>query len=441
MSGGAGSTEVGARGRQRILLLCAAAVLLFSPTDWLALVGFSSATLMVRLVWVAILVLTAFAQLRADARRTHTLLVFVAVASTLFYSALVQLTGGAASALFSWMLAVPIVVALVLQDNPAAIAGSGIALVVAGLGILVGFGSSSAIFAAQWAGEAVVMTWLALYVSATHRRMRAREESLRLAHDEAAARVRVSESAIAARDEFLAVASHELRTPLTSLLLHIEAIERGVFQKSASGRLPSERQRLDAVARQARRLASLIDGMLDVSRLTSGWLELELTDTDLSALVRDVAQRFAPDAAAAGCAITLRVDRPCVGTWDVARLDQIVTNLVGNALKYGAGAPVEIEAAGDETVVSLTVRDHGIGISKEDQQRIFQRFERAASERQYGGLGIGLWIASELAKALGGQISVASEPGEGAAFTLELPRRAVAATKGRVRRTPARANA
>ena len=108
---------------------------------------------------------------------------------------------------------------------------------------------------------------------------------------------------------------------------------------------------------------------------------------------------------------------------DSTRLDQIVTNLIGNALKYGAGAPVEIAVEGDETVIRLTVRDHGIGISPADQQRIFRRFERAADERQYSGAGLGLWITSELVKALGGRITLHSSPGAGAAFTVVLPRR------------------
>jgi signal transduction histidine kinase len=433
-----GKGEVGtSRARQRILLICAAVVMLFSTTDWLALDRFSGATLVIRLIWAALLVLASYAQVGADAQRTRMLLVGLAITSTLLYATLVQLTGGVSSAWFGWMLAVPMVVALVLQDYPAAIGGSGIVLVAAGLAILIAGGTTAA-FAAHWAGEAVVMTWLALYVSATHRRMRAREEALRKANDEAAARVRVSEAAVTARDEFLAVASHELRTPLTSLLLHIEAIERGVYHNAAPGRLPTEKQRLDAVGRQARRLATLIDGMLDVSRLTTGWLDLQLGDMDLAALARDVAQRFAPDAAAAGCPISLHLDTTLDGFWDAPRLDQIVTNLVGNAIKYGAGAPIEIEGQGEAAIVKLTVRDRGIGIPLADQERIFQRFERATSERQYGGLGIGLWISSELAKVLGGRISVESAPGAGSAFTLELPRRPPAEASG-VRRAPVRA--
>ena len=186
---------------------------------------------------------------------------------------------------------------------------------------------------------------------------------------------------------------------------------------------PTEQKRIAAVARQARRLSGLIDSMLDVSKLTGGHLSLELAEIDVAALVREVVHRFAPDAAAAACPLTLRLDQPVKGVLDATRLDQIVTNLIGNALKYGAGAPVEIAVEGDETVIRLTVRDHGIGISPADQQRIFRRFERAADERQYSGAGLGLWITSELVKALGGRITLHSSPGAGAAFTVVLPRR------------------
>jgi signal transduction histidine kinase len=167
----------------------------------------------------------------------------------------------------------------------------------------------------------------------------------------------------------------------------------------------------------------LIDSMLDVSKLTGGHLSLELAQTDVTALVREVVQRFTPDAAAASCTLTLRLDTPAVGLLDATRLDQIVTNLIANALKYGAGSPVEVAVEADEQVIRLHVRDHGIGISPRDQERIFLRFERAADERQYAGAGLGLWITSELVKALGGRISLHSVPGKGAAFTVVLPRR------------------
>jgi signal transduction histidine kinase len=163
--------------------------------------------------------------------------------------------------------------------------------------------------------------------------------------------------------------------------------------------------------------------MLDVSKLPGGPVSLVVAAVTVTTLGGAGANRFAPDATAAHCTLTLHLDQPALGVLDATRLDQIVTNLIANALKYGAGAPVEISVESDEQVIRLTVRDHGIGISPADQHRIFLRFERAADERQYSGAGLGLWITSELVKALGGRITLHSVPGAGAAFTVVLPRR------------------
>jgi signal transduction histidine kinase len=337
-----------------------------------------------------------------------------------------MLTGGMISPLFHWSLALPIVIAIVLPDLPGAVVGGGFVILVCGA-VIMSLGEASFATVLRWMSQGVVVTSLVFYASATYRRLRMRETRPPDAHDVAAARVRASEAAVAARDEFLAVAAHELRTPLTSMLLHIEAIERTLPAEAESAEAvqvpPTEQKRIAAVARQARRLSGLIDSMLDVSKLTGGHLSLELVEVNVTALVRDVAQRFTPDAAAAHCTLTLRLDQPALGVLDATRLDQIVTNLIANALKYGAGAPVEISVESDDQVIRLTVRDHGIGISPADQHRIFLRFERAADERQYSGAGLGLWITSELVKALGGRITLHSVPGSGAAFTVVLPRR------------------
>jgi signal transduction histidine kinase len=426
------SLSSSSKARARVLLVCAAVILLFAPSDVYALGRFSWIPFMIRLEWAGSIVVTILALRRAEPHGVRIILNALAVLSTALYGALAMLTGGIASPLFHWSLALPIVVALVLPDLPGAIVGCGFTLVLAGTGIL-GMASESFMGVVRWVSQVVVVTSLAYYASATYRRLRTREPRPPDAQEVAAARVHASEAAVAARDQFLAVAAHELRTPLTSMLLHIEAIERTLPPETAPAPAPAptsplhvattDQKRIAAVARQARRLSGLIDSMLDVSKLTGGHLSLELAELDVTALVREISQRFAPDAAAAACALTLHLDRPEKAVLDANRLDQIVTNLIGNALKYGAGAPVDISVEGDEQVIRVTVRDHGIGISPVDQQRIFLRFERAADERQYSGAGLGLWITSELVKALGGRITLHSVPGAGAAFTVVLPRR------------------
>jgi signal transduction histidine kinase len=431
------------RGRERLLFACALAILVLSPADWLSPTGFAWAPFIIRLEWAAALVATALGLRRSDARRTRGLLNLLAVATAALYAALVQQTGGATSPLFQWSIAMPAIVALVVQGHASAVVACGVTLLPCGIAIL-GVHVTTPLALAQWAVQVMAVTAFAYYASATYRRALEGEPARPQpqphqqppvprpsAEDVSAARLRASEAALAARDEFLAVAAHELRTPLTSLLLHIEAIERGVpMPGPASASVAAqwsgpqgEQRRIAAVARQARRLSGLIDGMLDVSRFTGGHLSLELAQVDIAALTREVAQRFAPDAAAVACPLSLRLDAPLIALLDANRMDQIITNLIGNALKYGAGSPIEISGEGDEQVVRLTVRDHGIGISPADQERIFRRFERAADERQYSGAGLGLWITSELVKALGGRITLHSTPGAGAAFTVVLPRR------------------
>src|SRR6185295_5607416 len=167
-------------------------------------------------------------------------------------------------------------------------------------------------------------------------------------------------------------------------------------------------EKLGKVNAQAERLQRLIDDLLDVSRVSSGRLELELEPLDLARLALDVGGRFHDEAARAGCALAVAAPEAVMGVWDRSRVEQIITNLLSNALKYGEGKPVELRVEAGERA-RLTVRDQGIGIPAGDQQRIFGRFERAASTRNFGGLGLGLWIVKEIVAALEGQVSVESE--------------------------------
>lgn len=229
------------------------------------------------------------------------------------------------------------------------------------------------------------------------------------------------QKALQIRDDFLSVASHELKTPLTSLQLQLQILWRSLPETDAQGQPHPARKRIEATRRPAERLHQLVNNLLDVSRIRAGRLALEHETVDFAALLQDVVARAEADAAGAGCKLILYSSPPVIGRWDRLRLEQIVTNLLSNAIKYGASHPVELAVAQDGVIARLTVRDHGIGIAPEHQARIFQRFERAVSERNYGGFGLGLWICKQIVESLGGDIRVESQPGQGATFTVALP--------------------
>ncbi len=231
------------------------------------------------------------------------------------------------------------------------------------------------------------------------------------------------EQALHARDDFLMVASHELRTPLTSLQLTASSVLRQLH-KAAGKPLPPQLldERMSAVKRQLDRLEQLINALLDVSRIGVGRLELQLEDADLVEIARDVLSRVRDEASRQNVTLELQAPASLVGRWDRSRVDQILTNLIANAIKYGQGKPVDVIVTGDDEHAELRVRDRGIGVPREQQERIFGKFERAASQRNYGGLGLGLWITRELVELMHGSVRVESTPGHGATFIVSLPR-------------------
>ncbi len=235
---------------------------------------------------------------------------------------------------------------------------------------------------------------------------------------------REAREAIRARDEFLSIASHELKTPLTTLQLQIQGLARKLKSSGEGVVFRGLAARVSTSERQVERLTGLINNLLDISRITAGRLDLDLEPVDLAAVAREASVRLREDLARAGCVLELRADGACVGQWDRLRLEQVVTNLLSNAAKYGAGRPIEIEVNGGDTIARFSIRDHGIGIPAEHQARIFERFERAVSDRHYGGLGLGLWIVRQIVDALGGTIRVESRAGAGSTFTVLLPRAA-----------------
>jgi signal transduction histidine kinase len=221
------------------------------------------------------------------------------------------------------------------------------------------------------------------------------------------------QDAVRLREDFLATAGHELRTPVTALLLQVQTLL--LDAREGHGAAPARlEERLARTETQVLRLTALIEQLLDVGRLASGRLLFELAPVRLVDVLADVVERF-------HARVEVDADPAIVGRWDRLRLDQVITNLVSNALKYGAGKPVRVRARQDGPLVSLEVEDQGIGIPAEAQGRIFERFERAVAQGHYGGMGLGLWITRQLVEAMGGAIDLSSAPGEGSTFTVRLP--------------------
>ncbi|ATB35070.1 hybrid sensor histidine kinase/response regulator [Cystobacter fuscus] len=226
--------------------------------------------------------------------------------------------------------------------------------------------------------------------------------------------------AVRLRDEFLSVASHELKTPLTPLALRLQLMRQELGKPEVD--VQRLRGHVEAAGAQVRRVTALMDSLLDATRITSGRLTLRREqDVNLAAIVRDVVSSFEHQAARANCPLELEAPARVLGQWDVLRLEQIVTNLLSNALKFGAGGTVRVRVEESEGWARLTVRDEGIGMDESVRTRLFGRFERGVSERHYGGLGLGLFITQQVTEALGGHIHVESTPGSGSSFTVELP--------------------
>jgi signal transduction histidine kinase len=234
-----------------------------------------------------------------------------------------------------------------------------------------------------------------------------------------------AQDALRDREEFLAVASHELRTPIATLELHLSQL---AMDTQAPGRATAKTPaNLALMHRQLRRLTGLVDTVLTVAGVKARHLTPPSgAECDLPTLVRTVVADLTTHATRQP-EITLDLEEPLRGAWDPVRLEQVVSNLVSNALKYGGGSPVEIRLAADGGDVVLTVADHGPGIAATDLARVFERFYRAPAGAHEGGLGLGLAVVRELVETMGGHVSVSSPPGQGASFEVRLPLTPVAA--------------
>ena len=227
--------------------------------------------------------------------------------------------------------------------------------------------------------------------------------------------------AVAARDSFIAVAAHELRNPMTPIIGQVDYLLNSVQSGKAQPYQVEERllriQR--AMAQYVRRATSL----LDVSRINSGKFRLTPAPFDLTDLLRGVVGTYAEAARYAGSPIGITAPESLPGCWDRLAMEQIIDNLVSNAIKYGARRPVEVCAEASGNTVTLRVRDHGPGISTEDRARIFGRFERAVgTSERHSGFGVGLWVVGQLVAVMQGTVTVGDADGGGSVFNVTLPR-------------------
>ena len=251
-----------------------------------------------------------------------------------------------------------------------------------------------------------------------------------------AARFAALQQAVAARDEFIATIAHELRNPLTPLLFQVRlAIDRLEQVTGEASAVSAEwtRGQFRRLEQRLHRVLETLDRLLDVSRLSTGRVDLVSERVALADEVCEVLASFEAELAVARCELTTTVDATVVGWWDRVRIHQICRNLISNAIRFGAGRPIEVGVTKDDEWATLTVRDQGIGIAAGQHDAIFERFERGGADRRSGGFGIGLWVVRQLCAAMGGHITVQSRLGDGALFTVRLPlfrERATAASGG-----------
>jgi two-component system OmpR family sensor kinase len=253
---------------------------------------------------------------------------------------------------------------------------------------------------------------------------RAQSTDASLPDELARGRIAELERQLAARDEFVATIAHELRNPLQPLLFQTRVITaRLESPKSTEAVTPdwiaSQVRRMEY---QLQRVTEVLDRLLDLSRLSSGRIDLRIDDVDLGEVMREVVASFQAELAISECEVRLEQTGPMSGLWDRMRIEQVCRNLLSNAIRYGAGQPIDIRIEGNELFAILEVRDYGVGIDKQHQQRIFERFERGPVDRRGGGFGVGLWIVKNICLALGGTVGVESDVGKGAKFVVILPR-------------------
>ncbi|VVO52582.1 Sensor histidine kinase RcsC [Pseudomonas fluorescens] len=230
------------------------------------------------------------------------------------------------------------------------------------------------------------------------------------------------EQAVRMRDDFMSIVAHEVRTPLNGLILETQLRKMHLARDNAAAfTLDKMHAMVDRDERQIKSLIRLIEDMLDVSRIRTGKLSIRPNSFDLVQLVSNLLQNFAAQIEAAETTVSFEADMPVKGCWDEFRIEQVISNLLTNALRYGGRSPIQVRVYRQGNEARVEVQDHGIGISAENQKRIFQQFERVSAKTVVAGLGLGLFISEQIVAAHGGSIVVESQINEGALFRVCLP--------------------
>lgn len=231
-----------------------------------------------------------------------------------------------------------------------------------------------------------------------------------------------AQRALQTRDEFLSIASHELKTPLTSILLNLQGILKKISKtKGNSKELQEIKRKVEICKSQSERMSRLINDLLNVSVTSTGRFTIEREKMDLVEVVKDAIVHFKAQLKKDGTTIVFEPIEPIVGRWDKVRIEQVVSNLISNAIKYGLKKPISIKLSKSMKEAVLAVEDQGIGIEPQHKDLIFQRFRRGNYPRDISGLGVGLYISKQIIEAHRGTLTVKSEVGKGSTFTATLP--------------------
>lgn len=231
-----------------------------------------------------------------------------------------------------------------------------------------------------------------------------------------------AEKEIRLRDEFMSIASHELKTPLTTTLLKLQTALHNVRNVSlANFSVQNLLDMLESAETQTKRLAKMINDLLNISLMRTGRLELEMEVLDLHMVTQEVTRRFTEKAESENTHISLQLQENVQCLLDRVRIEQVLTNLISNAMKYGKGKPITISLEKQGGKACIKIKDNGIGIAKDQQERIFQLFERGVKRNDIKGLGIGLYISNQIVLAHGGKIIIHSKENKGSEFIVEIP--------------------